>query len=441
LGGKSDSEPEDLKLKSAKMAEVDKQAPGLPDEVPKGLRMELERLQRQIKVLLNNYQVLTGRAEQSPEDSEVGHQIAEVKRYLITFSNQQNSVLESVRNFLSNLEEEKRFWNQQHSFPPPAGPVASKTKSRKKDKRKSREWQGAASSRNSRSASPDSAGEEAEQVFLAYFSPGPGCFPGHLEEYDVMCPPPSLDEHETEAEEMEESVEMETSSDREAFFSRLNLLTNEQGKRIEEVYKRRRLRRGKMKLPSYIPEVADKKYRQQNFLQSCLTSPPHLRRRTPAPRAALALIKPAVLPPPPPPVVQESRMGTRSRSPSTATRISQMDGTCDIDFPQEENSNKILKDEKVTAIEKEGMRDEKQLAERLQLRDSLRKRRIELLEELSEAETRKLELCQTKEVQRENRCRMLRQQEETEAKRLSTTPNVYQGAKIRALLDIVKPFL
>jgi len=410
------------------MAEVDKQAPGLPDEVPKELRMELERLQRQIKVLLNNYQVLTGRAEQSPEDSEVGHQIAEVKRYLITFSNQQNSVLESVRNFLSNLEEEKRFWNQQHSFPPPAGPVASKTKSRKKDKRKSREWQGAASSRNSRSASPDSAGEEAEQVFLAYFSPGPGCFPGHLEEYDVMCPPPSLDEHETEAEEMEESVEMETSSDREAFFSRLNLLTNEQGKRIEEVYKRRRLRRGKMKLPSYIPEVADKKYRQQNFLQSCLTSPPHLRRRTPAPRAALALIKPAVLPPPPPPVVQESRMGTRSRSPSTATRISQMDGTCDIDFPQEENSNKILRDEKVTAIEKEGMRDEKQLAERLQLRDSLRKRRIELLEELSEAEMRKLELCQTKEVQRENRCRMLRQQEETEA-------------KIRALLDIVKPFL
>ena len=63
--------------------------------------------------------------------------------------------------------------------------------------------------------------------------------------------------------------------------------------------------------------------RQQNFLQSCLPSPPHLRRRTPAPRAAIALVKPAVLPPPTPPtVVQESRMGTRSRSPSTATRVS-----------------------------------------------------------------------------------------------------------------------
>jgi len=411
------------------MAEVDKQAPGLPDEVPKGLRMELERLQRQIKVLLNNYQVLTGRAEQSPEDSEVGHQIAEVKRYLITFSNQQNSVLESVRNFLSNLEEEKRFWNQQHSFPPPAGPVTAKAKARKKDKRKSREWQGAASSRNSRSASPDSAGEEAEQVFLAYFSPGPGCFPGHLEEYEVMCPPTSLDPQDAEAgEELEESVEMETSSDREAFLARLNLLTNEGGKHIEEVYKRRRLRRGRMKLPSFIPEIADKKYRQQTFLQSCLTSPPHLRRRTPAPRPPIALAKPAalVLPPPPPPLVQETRMGTRSRSPSTATRISQMDGTCDIDFSQEEESNNILRDGKV--IENEGMRDEKQPADRLQLRDSLRKRRMELLEELSELETRKLELCQTKEVQRENRSRMLRQQEETKA-------------KIRTLLDIVKPFL
>merc|ERR1719376_81467 len=250
-----------------------------------------------------------------------------------------------------------------------------------------------------------------------------------------MCPPPSLDENEAEAEEIEESMEMEASSEweasseREAFLARLNLLTNEGSKRVEEVYKRMRLRRGKMKLPSYIPEVADKKYRQQNFLQSCLTSPPHLRRRTPAPRAAIAPIKPAVLPPPPPPLmVQETRMGTRSRSPSTATRISQMDGTCDIDFSEGENSNNILMDTKVLFIKEDGERDGKQLAERLQLRDSLRKRRIELLEELSELETRKLELCETKEVQRENRCRMLRQQEETEA-------------KIRALLDIVKPFL
>ena len=31
---------------------------GLPEEVPSELRIEVERLQRQIKVLLNNYQVI-----------------------------------------------------------------------------------------------------------------------------------------------------------------------------------------------------------------------------------------------------------------------------------------------------------------------------------------------------------------------------------------------
>ena len=40
-----------------------------------------------------------------------------------------------------------------------------RSKSRKKDKRKSGDCQGAASSRTSRSASPDSAGEEADQVW------------------------------------------------------------------------------------------------------------------------------------------------------------------------------------------------------------------------------------------------------------------------------------
>ena len=75
-----------------------------------------------------------------------------------------------------------------------------------------------------------------------------------------------------------------------------------------------------------------------------------------------------------------------------------MDGTCDIDFPEEENSNNIIMDEKVISIKQDGERDGKQLAQRLQLRDSLRKRRIELLEELSELETRKLELCETQEV-------------------------------------------
>ena len=51
-----------------------------------------------------------------------------------------------------------------------------------------------------------------------------------------MCPPPFPEKEDAEADdEMEETVEMEMSSDREAFLARLNLLTNEAGKNIEEV--------------------------------------------------------------------------------------------------------------------------------------------------------------------------------------------------------------
>ena len=44
------------------------------------------------------------------------------------------------------------------------------------------------------------------------------------------------------------------------------------------------------------------------------------------------------------------------------------------------------------------LEDDQQLRERIQLRDSLRKRREELLTEVSQLETRKLELQHIKEV-------------------------------------------
>ena len=44
------------------------------------------------------------------------------------------------------------------------------------------------------------------------------------------------------------------------------------------------------------------------------------------------------------------------------------------------------------------LEDDQQLSERIQLRDSLRKRRVELLTEVSQLQTRKLELQQIKEV-------------------------------------------
>ena len=75
-----------------------------------------------------------------------------------------------------------------------------------------------------------------EFLFFSVRDIGPEFSPGHTEAYDVMCPPPSieLDEVEVEVEEAD-SMELETSSAREAFFARLNLLTTEEGTRIEEV--------------------------------------------------------------------------------------------------------------------------------------------------------------------------------------------------------------
>ena len=42
------------------------------------------------------------------------------------FGQLQNKVLESVRNFLSNLEEEKKLRHHQISLPPPPKPVPAK---------------------------------------------------------------------------------------------------------------------------------------------------------------------------------------------------------------------------------------------------------------------------------------------------------------------------
>ena len=111
-------------------------------------------------------------------------------------------------------------------------------------------------------------------MFLAYFSPGPDNFPGHVEEYDVLCPPSSPED--IEEEDMEEDLTaMEQDSEREAYFAKLQLLTKEKNDRVIEVefnfcsyllsrlqvLKKRRLRQRKKKCLSHIPEVSDRKYR------------------------------------------------------------------------------------------------------------------------------------------------------------------------------------
>ena len=79
-------------------------------------------------------------------------------------------------------------------------------------------------------------------------------------------------------------------------------------------------------------------------------------------------------------------------------QIGQLDGTCDIDIQEEDNINIFKVDQTVHDDMRDNLEDDQQLRERIQLRDSLRKRRVELLTEVSLLETRKLELQQIREV-------------------------------------------
>ena len=78
-------------------------------------------------------------------------------------------------------------------------------------------------------------------------------------------------------------------------------------------------------------------------------------------------------------------------------QISQMDGTWDIDFLDEEDSNDNPDNENVISLDNV-ITDGEHLNQRVRLRNSLRKRRVELLAELSELESKKQKLCETKEV-------------------------------------------
>ena len=79
-------------------------------------------------------------------------------------------------------------------------------------------------------------------------------------------------------------------------------------------------------------------------------------------------------------------------------QIGQLDGTCDIDIQEEDNINIFKVDQTVHDDMRDKLEDDQQVRERIQLRNSLRKRREELLTEVSQLQTRKLELQQIKEV-------------------------------------------
>ena len=88
-------------------------------------------------------------------------------------------------------------------------------------------------------------------------------------------------------------------------FSCLDLLTDSEYEECVLVVDRRRTLRKTSRVLTYVPEISDRKFRYQTFLQNSLSSPPHLRRRTREQQAAT---------PPAPRHATPDRMETRNKT-------------------------------------------------------------------------------------------------------------------------------
>jgi len=125
FGQRCKSEQEISTKKETNKKAIMTELPGLPMEVPQEYREQLSRFQKQIKILINNHQILVSRSQKNPQDKQVLKQIDDVKNYLISFSDQQRLVLDKVRSFLRNLEEERKksIFVESQELGPPALPI------------------------------------------------------------------------------------------------------------------------------------------------------------------------------------------------------------------------------------------------------------------------------------------------------------------------------
>jgi len=358
---------------------------GIPEEVPQEYKDQLLKFQNQIKVLLQNYQILHVRLEKNPEDKKVLEQIDQVKIYLISFSEQQKEVLDKVRNFLSKLEEDKKKSPERESKTSRCSTPKSKGRGKSKSKTKS--------SKNSSEATSDTSEDEEENdIFLAYLDSDQG-YRGHVEDYDIG---PGIFEKESEPVEefyrQIETTETFDNIDKEQFLDAIDLVTeptyNSTLSRIEELRRRK-----KFLVVTYIPDIADKKYRYQTFLQNTITSPPHLRRRKPN---QLPTAPPRSSPRTIPPL---EKMETRNKTLNLFK--SQVDGCDDLVDEVDDKDEPLLNNNFV---------------ERLEFRNQLLKRKLEMEEEMENLQKKAKILQDKRERQKEEKMLLLKEQKETEQK-------------------------
>jgi len=369
-----------IKTDQSRMTDC-QELPGIPPEVPQHYRDQLIQFQNQIKTLILNHQVLLSRLEKNPQDTKVVGQIEQVKIYLISFSEQQEEVLEKVRFFLKkNVKEVK-----EKSPDSKASTPKSKTKGKGKGKKVSSE------------VTSDDSGDERDSIYLSYLV-REDCYRGHVEVYDVECPGPEAVER-IEEETIEDLVQRNYTEtldeiEKDNFMFSIDLLTEpifeQRTSRLEKLRKRKKCRS-----ITQIPEISDKKYRYQTFLQSTITSPPHLRRRKPnqlpslPPRQGLRTIS---LPPP-------EKMETRKKTVNMMK--TQVDGCQDLTDEMESE---------------ESSPGESEVYQRLEYRNFLLKRKLEMEEEMETLQKRAKVLQDKREDQKDEKLRLLKEQKETEVK-------------------------
>jgi len=184
--------------------------------------------------------------------------------------------------------------------------------------------------------------------------------------------------------------------EKESYMLNIDLLTDSQYEKLVTHLENKKKRKSRQRLTTYIPEVADKKYRYQTFLQNSITSPPRLRRR-----------KPNQLPSIPRPVKSLSfptaeKMETRNKSPSLSK--TQVDGAID------------MSDSDATDNEENGAANYNIVLEKIGVRNFLLKRKREMENEMEQLQKRTKLLQDKREKQKEDRMLLLKQQTETEKK-------------------------
>jgi len=418
---------------------------GLPSEVPGQYRVQLEKFQKQIKILLQNHQILVSRSEKDPKNERILKQISDVKRYLVSFSEQQRAVVDKVRTF---LKESKLGPKKPHLGPPPVPPLQTvnrqvqhqreqiidhsskaglplKATKIKKGKKKARKK----SSDSSKSPTPHDSGDEdgLDERFLSYFKTTEGTCRGHVEDYESHYPPVEEDTDSGDYNSDEEVIFARVDKtvdqiEKENYMLNIDLLNADQFRMVSSHQEDKRSRKAKKRINTYIPEISDKKYRYRSFLQNSITSPPHLRRRKPGqiskvPRPVKSLSAPSAIkalnldPPVKSDPIVDTTTVDEGRVDSPGLLRAQLDGSHDPSERKEVpgiSSNK-MSNESVKEDVNQSYDHDARLAER----NRLLKVREEMEEELGRLKTRSKTLRENLEKQKEKKNEMLRKEAET----------------------------